>query len=365
MLIAFKIVFVLILPWFWMELKRREIKIVATLGVVILCYLSGMILGAIKWLNPKQVEWIAQASFPLALPLLLFQSKIKQAFKTSSSFLGSFILAILAVGFSLAILSLFFGKIPLFSSVAGMMGGMLTGGHVNFSAVGVMIGVKPELFLELSTYDVLIGGVYYFFLLKFFTVFTGTVHQDPDKKDKFVKNRFSWRRGALSFFLALLIVLLSSLITWLLFKSLAPAPLIFLLTSFSLALSSHQKVQTLEESYSIGEYFLFIFCITIGMLLDFEKMKDIPLDLFGLVLGIYLLTALFYFVFIRAFKIKATNGFIVHIAAIYGPPFIAPVTERMRKSQLLAPGLLIALLGQALGTYIGLGLYYIFEWMKS
>ena len=47
-------------------------------------------------------------------------------------------------------------------------------------------------------------------------------------------------------------------------------------------------------------------------------------------------------------------------AGVYGPPFITPVANAAKRNDLIAPGIICATLGLAIGNFIGIGVGQLF-----
>jgi uncharacterized membrane protein len=59
--------------------------------------------------------------------------------------------------------------------------------------------------------------------------------------------------------------------------------------------------------------------------------------------------------------IHADEMIVASTAAIFGPPFIAMITERLSRRDLIAGGVLIAILGNVVGTYLGWIIFWMLE----
>lgn len=56
----------------------------------------------------------------------------------------------------------------------------------------------------------------------------------------------------------------------------------------------------------------------------------------------------------KIFKIDVDTFIVSSTAAVFGPPFIGPVSESINNRNLIGPGIIVALMGNAIGTYLGI-----------
>ena len=103
---------------------------------------------------------------PLAFPLLLFSLNLKRWLKYAKKGFISVALALVA-GLVMVSAGFFIWKdsIPDSWKLAGMFEGIYTGGTPNFVAIKMALNVDPNLFVIVSTYDMIIGaGLVLFFI---------------------------------------------------------------------------------------------------------------------------------------------------------------------------------------------------------
>ena len=121
-----------------------------------------------------------------------------------------------------------------------------------------------------------------------------------------------------------------------------------------LACSFIRPVREMKQSYDIGMYFIYIFCITVASMADLSK-----LDLAGgLGLMGYLLVAVFgslmlQVIFAKIFRIDSDMMVIASVTYINSPPFVPMMAAAMKNKDVLIPGLTIGVIGYAAGNYLG------------
>jgi len=103
---------------------------------------------------------------PLAFPLLLFSLNLKRWLKYAKKGFISVALALVA-GLVMVTAGFFIWKdsIPESWKLAGMFEGIYTGGTPNFVAIKMALNVDPNLFVIVSTYDIIVGAALVLFFI--------------------------------------------------------------------------------------------------------------------------------------------------------------------------------------------------------
>ena len=131
---------------------------------------SGTIQSSDRFVNQIAMvqDLIPSIVVPLAFPLLLFSLNLKRWLRFAKKGLISCILALLA-GIIMVTAGFFIWKdsIPESWKLAGMFEGIYAGGTPNFVAIKMALNVDPNLFVIVSTYDMVVGA---FLVLFFITV---------------------------------------------------------------------------------------------------------------------------------------------------------------------------------------------------
>ena len=148
----------------------HKFPFVNKLGAVFIAYIVGLILGNINILpsNASVIQdWVMSITIPLAIPLLLFSSNLKQwKAMARNGFIalgiGVFSVVLLVfVGFFL-----FKGKgMSDLWKVAGMLIGVYTGGTPNLASLKMMLNVDADVYILTHTYDMVVSTVYLAFLI--------------------------------------------------------------------------------------------------------------------------------------------------------------------------------------------------------
>jgi uncharacterized membrane protein len=334
------------------------------MGPVVVTYAFGILLGNLAgpWLNKSLSLNLSGLGVLLAIPLMLFPTDLKLWPRLARPLLVSFGLACVAAVVSAASISVAFrSSTDEWYKVAGMLVGVYVGGTANMTAVGLALGVKQETFLLLNAADIITGGAYLLVLLSvaqrivltFLRPFVAPVLSDEAAFFEIPAQDPKASRW-LTLGLALGVVAVSGSITWIIHKQLEPALLMLLVTTLALAASLFRSIRRLPGTSDMGEYFLLVFCISVGSLADLRQVASGSSTLFLFVLFVMSASAVLHFALCRIFGIDADTALISQTATIFGPPFIGPVAKALNNPTLVGPGLTLGLMGIALGTYLGL-----------
>ncbi|MBI2521051.1 MAG: DUF819 family protein [Bdellovibrio sp.] len=352
----------------WAE---KRVKIIALLGTVIICYGMGLLIGNLPFipLDTDFSKTMTEASVPLAIPLLLFNVDLKAWFHLAPKTLLAFLCSIISVSFATIVSGIIFqGKLPELWKVAGMLTGVFVGGTPNMSAIGMALDVKQEIFVLLSASDLIVCGVYFFIILsvgqKALLLFLPRynskqnvgIYNSSDSKSLSLGGKIL--DGTYSILLAAVIMAISIGLSYLLFKQISVPFFLMVLTTLAVLASFYPPIRTLKTSYLLGQYILFIFCISIGSMASISMIAHAGINFILFTLTVLIISILLNFFLAFIAKIDADTALITHIAAIYGPAFIGPVADSMKNKDIVVSGITTGLVGYAVGNYVGLAVSY-------
>lgn len=365
----FTILLTLVFPFVATKLEKHP-KIPTFFSAVVICYAVGIILGNIvpQFINTKLAEQLAGGSMLIALPLLLFSSKLKENWKLAGPGMFSYILCVIAGLIATALTAWYFhDSQPEGWKAAGMLAGLYTGGTPNMLAIGIAVEAPSDFIVLLQSADIVGGGIYLLLLMTVIHPLLGRFlpsFKVPQVEHVELEEDKGKHEGVLPFLLSLGIGASAAGLTYLFTGSLANSTmLILLLTSLSLGISMIPRVSNMSNAYSQGEYFLLVFCVGIGLMANFKTMLDEGLALLAFLLIAKFSLILLHWLFARFFKIDRDTVIISSVAALYGPVFIAQITSSIKNKRLLAPGIALSLLGLAIGNYLGIMVANMAKWL--
>ena len=370
MLIILPLIAYIGLPGLLLAAEKRFTWI-EKLGPVVLCYGLGIALGNIPgWQSLGRLgdhsigAYLYQLTAVLAIPLVLFSADLKAWVKLARPTLLSFGFMILAACISALVAYWAVGKQLSHSpELTGMSIGVYTGGTQNLTAIGVGLGVPAELIAKANLTDTVVSAIY---LLLVLSILPGYLRRllpssGMESTNEIVEPEYTAVKIGVSevlkvLGLGILCLGLSFGVAQLLpFQEKGPW-IISMVTLLGLVFSLYPPIRTLNGSFATGEYLLLIFCVAIGsqIQLDFLTQDVIPLLLF-FTIGAYL-AILIHFALVYLAKIDADTFLITSVAGIFNPIFIAPVARKLGNKEIIAPGMTAAIVGYAVGNFLGLGI---------
>lgn len=363
------VVFVLVFPLFltWAEKKNKAVK---TISPIILCYAVGLLLANVNFIKvPKEMATtLSEVAVPLAIPLLLISTKIKQWIKGARGAIVSFLLCVLAVTITATIGAFLFQDQILDSwKLAGMTVGVYTGGTPNMSAIGLSLDVPEETFILMNASDLVWGALYLLFLMTlakpiFGLLLSTSSEKLEDENDSaeaagFGVLSFSDQARNILIFLGVAVLLLGAGVglAILLTGKMHAIVIILFVTTAGIGLS-FSKLQPKPGSYELGDYFLLVFCLALGSMADVSELVSSASDTL-LFTGFVMFGAIILHVLFAAiFKLDRDTVIITSVAGIYGPAFVGPIAKVLNNKSVILTGMTTGLIGYAVGNYLGIGL---------
>lgn len=369
-------------------IKLKDKKPVKAIGTVGAAYLSGILialivfavkkLGADFSLNADVGEIGSHAAIGVAIPLLLFGTDLVALKRLSGRTLGAFGLLTVSVIVVSVCCSFAFGSVVEDSGkLAGMATGLYTGGTPNLNAIGSILGVDPDRIAVANLSDMMIGGVFYVFLLTLCKPLLSKILK-AKKPDVYMKGegevvnsddfsvKADWKKLAVAIAIAvgmagigagigILIWYLTGAVQGKMTDYLVPAVMVTA-TVLGLVGSFNKKLRAVKGTAGAGHYLILVFSVALSMSMDFTKFNLGYVYVFLMFTAITLGTFVLHVVLCKIFKIDADCCMVTMTAGIYGPAFIPAITKQIGDEKLTPVGLLCGSLGYAVGTFLGAGL---------
>lgn len=374
--ILLAILFILIpAPIIWLN---NRVKIVEKIGIVIICYALGMIVGNIGVI-PESFSGIQTTiqdiSVCLALPLILFSIDIKQWKKTAKKGLICMGLAVVSIATTVFVLHMIFRENnPNVADYGALAIGVYTGGTVNVASIAAATNIPENSYMMFNTVDMVVSSIYMIFLTsigrKFFQkVFrlpafegnlnVGDVEVEDDNSFKGMAKPAVAGKLVLAFLLSAVILGISYVVGNLV-KGYETAVTILLITTLSLACSFIKPVREIKKTRSLGMYIIYIFCFTVATMADFSEFAEN----FDYTLLIYITVSIFGSMFLHALlskfaKIDSDTMIVTSVSAICSPPFVPVVVAALNNNAVLISGLTTGIIGYAIGNYLGVFMHFL------
>ena len=356
-------------------------KVVQKIGTVVLAYAVGIIAslcGVFHFADPaaaasftKLQSTIMSVAVPLAIPLMLFNCDFKLWTKALPKTAWALVTGIGAVVVSVVSgYFIFRNQVPEAAKVAGMMTGIYTGGTMNFNALGASLGVDRSVMAIVLAFQMVITTPYIFFLLgggfKIFrkllpykdvthrgrtddgTVETADVENYRGMLEK--KNLLGMLKG-----LGLSIVFLAvgAGLAILTTGTLNELVVILTITTLSIIASIFKKVRELPKTFELGMFFILVFSVIVASMFNINSVNGGSLYIGGFVLWIMGVSVALHLILCRVAKVSGDLFCVCQVGLLCSPPFVPPIAGAMKNKKVLISGIVVGLVGYAIGTYTG------------
>ena len=351
---------------------ERSGKSPAWLSSIIACYGIGILVANLRiWpVDNTVLEGAAGASMLLGLPLLLFAVRIKDSLKYARTMLLAFALCCLAGLVCTAVVGWYLsGQLDDAWRVAGMLVGLYTGGTPNVQAIGLALEAPAEYMVLVQAADVLLGGAYLLGLITFLPRLYAWVYPVTEagagEEAQTLSEVIPFGRQLPQLGVAVLVTALSAGLTWLVMRRLDLTVLILVLTTLSLLAGNTKLVRDTGNTYPLGEYFILVFCVALGLMADFRALAADGMELLYFSALALSSTTLLHLLLCKLFRLDRDTVILSSVAAFYGPVFVVQVAAALKNQRLLAAGIAVSLLGFGIGNYLGIGLARTVQWLTG
>ena len=361
--------------WTWMQ---KIGTVVAAYAVGILFALTGFVHfepGTAAALSFSKLQsTIMSVAVPLAIPLMLFNCDFKLWTKALPKTIWSLVGGVTAV--LVAIISGYFifrtPEIPEFNKVAAMMTGIYTGGTMNFNALGASLGVDKTVMAIVLAFEMVLTTPYIFFMIgggyKVFRKILpyqdvtrrGRTDENVESKDIENYRGMFERKNVGGMFaglgLSVLFLAVGAGLALLITGTLNELVIILTITTLAIIASFFKRVRELPKTFELGMFFILIFSVIVASLFDIHSVNGGSL-MIGLFVGwVMLCSAGLHLLLCRIMHVSGDLFSVSQIALLCSPPFVPPIVGAMKNKKVLISGIVIGLVGYAIGTYLGVAI---------
>ncbi len=365
------------------------------IGVVLLCYFFGMVIGNLGILpqsftapatdgSDSILSLLQSLTVCLGLPLVLFSLDIKNFFKIAKKGMLCMALACISVVAVTFVLHLVLRTQSEQSAqyAAGAVA-VYTGGTVNFGAIRNALGISHNDYIIFNTYDSVVSVVYIFFLSTVGrTFFTKVFRLRPysgqaqvQKTDNSVADESVYTYKELlkkkhvpgllgAFMLSVLIFGVSYALNMLVSKydaSLGMTVMMLSITTLGIAFSFVPKIRNIAKSFQLGMYIIYIFCFSVAASADFKALLQFNFPVFCYVFITIAAGLCLHALLSKIFRIDTDTFIITSVSAVCSPPFVPSVAAALGNNGVLISGLATGVVGYAVGNYLGHAVYYLYS----
>lgn len=357
------------------------------IGTIMTAYTIGILLALFNLVPAAEIEgaktsmgiiqnWIMNITVPLAIPLMLFSSDFKLWAKSLPK---TFV--VLGTGVCSVVIAVILGflifknsGITDFANVSAMMVGIYTGGTMNFFALGQSLNVDQNMIVLAQTFEMLATFPFIVFIIaggyKIFRKWLPSKDEATVIDETLVNNinatsfenydgmlqRNTFGKMMIGLLLSIGMLAVGAGLSFLLTGKLNELVIILTITTLAIAASFSPKVRALPKTFELGMFFILIFSVVVASQFDIYSINMSIMSLFYFILFVMITTVILHFLCSKIFKVGGDLFLVGNIALLCSPPFIPPIVGAMGNKKVLISGIVIGLVGYAVGTYLGISL---------
>ena len=376
-------------PLFIIFLFKRY-KIARQVGTVIIAYAIGIVLAlfglipvgeAVEAESMKSIQsWIQNLTVPIAIPLMLFNCDFKLWTKSLPKTIAALIGGIISI--IVAVVSAFFifrnAGINELDKIAAMMTSIYTGGTMNFYALGAALNVNPTTIALTYTFEMLVTFPLIMFLVaggyKFFrkllpyedksTTLENTelseIETNGIENYGGMTNQKVFPRMMLGLLVSIVFLGVGAGLSILMLGKLNELVIILTITTLAIGASFFKKIRQLPKTFELGMFFILMFSVVVASQFDIYSINMSAVNIGLFVLYVMMVSVILHIIFSRITKVPGDLFTVAHVGLLCSPPFIPPIVGAMKNKKVLISGIVIGLVGYAVGTYIGVLLFFLF-----
>jgi uncharacterized membrane protein len=344
------------------------------LGAVVVAYVVGIIAGNLGIIPPESKpiqDILTMITIPLAIPLLLFSSDIRKWFSLAGATALSMLFGLVSV-IIMVFVGFFIFKddgIADLWKIGGMMIGVYSGGTPNLASLKIMLNIDEEIYLLTHTYDMILSGIYFLFLItvgqRFFQLFLRPfrftepagqmLHQDLDGQNPYTgifrKNTFVPLLKA--FGLSILIFAIAGGLSLVVPENSQMVVVILAITTLGIGASLVPSINKTEKTFELGMYLILIFSVVVASMVNISDLAGKTPTLFSYLALVVFGSLILHVIFSKLFRIDTDTTIVTSTALICSPPFVPVVAGALKNREIMVSGLTVGIVGYAIGNYLG------------
>lgn len=359
---------------FWSEQHTRAGRLLS--GIVVAISLAALLSNfrMIPFAAPVY-ETVFSSLLPLAIPLLLFRTDLRQAVRQGGLTLIAFGIGVVGVLLGVALATLLVPLGGLSAIVAGLFSATYTGGSINFAAVTVATDFHQSADLTaILAADIVAFNLQTIMLValpgmalagKFFGTTEATIEPVAASPPKsFLMRELDLAGVCLALAVTFGLIAVGEAVAAVLEK---PASAILVTSALALMIGTFARplVERMSGDFEIGTFLAFLFVVAIGAGADIWVLFETGprFLLFAvIVLAVHTLFLLLVAVLTRRFlKLDIRTVVIGSTACVGGLTTAAAIASAKGWRDLIAPGIVAGTLGNAIGTFLGVWVWHMLQ----
>lgn len=354
--------------------QKSKSKFFKYLPAVVLIYIFSMVLASLNVFEQNEAidtvyENAKKYLLPAMLFLMLLQVDIRDFFKLGKSLLIAYSLAIFSIVFGFIAVSWVFSFNADMAGAFGALSGSWTGGMANMVAVGTALGVSQEAFGYALIVDSVNYTIWIMFLLfltpfaHYFNSFTASHEQMAKLEAIGCVSAVGKKRYWLLIFLSALVSITVNFLAYSGFEILNYTTTTVILATVLGILGSFTKLKNINGSSSLGSAMLYMLIALIGSKALFENFSGVGVY----VIAGFCILVIHALIMVAGAKVFKLDLFSVSVASLsnIGGVASASILAATYNKALVGVGVLMAVMGFIIGTFVGLMVGNILIWMTG
>ena len=321
----------------------------------------------------------------VAIAWLLLSVNLRDLMKAGPKVIGAFLVAVvgtvLGAFVAAAVYGAHFGDDTM--RMAGALTGTYSGGSVNFVSVGRELGLSGALFAGLNAADAVVTGLWLAACLVL-PIWIGRFYapvppagpdgeaspgagamddagETTDGSDRHSRHPYFAREGLSALSIARLVAtgLILVFVSQWLGEIVSGVPSILWLTTLALALGHSPLFRDARGAMQLGSVGLHFFFVLIGIVSRWSEIAEVGVEVFLFALIVVAVHGVFVLGVGRLLRLDIGTVAVASQAAVGGPTSALAVAISREWRHLVLPGVVVGLLGYAVGTYLGFGVAYV------
>ena len=128
---------------------------------------------------------------------------------------------------------------------------------------------------------------------------------------------------------------------------------ILTITTLSIIASFFKKVRELPKTFELGMFFILVFSVIVASMFNINSVNGGSWYVGGFVLWIIGVSAILHLILCRIAKVSGDLFCVCQVGLLCSPPFVPPIAGAMKNKKVLISGIVVGLVGYAIGTYLG------------
>lgn len=352
----------------WADQNTKWGKALSSTNVALI---AGMILVNLKIVPAGSDihDVVFTYAVPIAIALLLFQADIREVIKLGPKLILAFVVGAISTTIGAIVAAFAFDLGPQSWIAYGMLTGTYIGGSANLAAIGNALKIDPSIFVAINAADLIIFFFWLVFLFqagkwpffkKLYPTYTDTFSNNNLSNSKMANESKSNEIKAMDIVIVLGLAIGSAALGEVI-GSVTGIPGIIFTTTIVLLLASFTPVSKITVSNDLGIWFFMIFCVANGSLALFSDVAAAGPKVFLGTATVVLVHGIVIFLLGKLTKLPLEYILLSSCANIGGPSISGPLAAAYKWDDLVLPGILIGVLGAAVGTYCGFGMAYVLK----